>query len=196
MNRTAVLHRKTKETEISVRLDLDGFDAPKISTGIGFFDHLLEIWATHARVGLSLEAAGDLHVDAHHTVEDAGIVLGGALDKALGERTGISRFGHAYCPLDEALARAVVDLSGRGFFAYGCPIVQGAVGQFPVELFEEFARAFALNARLTLHLDLIAGRNSHHVLEAMTKACARAVRMAVRIDPDLDGIPSTKGILV
>ncbi|MBN1997711.1 imidazoleglycerol-phosphate dehydratase HisB [candidate division KSB1 bacterium] len=196
MARQAVVHRKTKETDISIRLDLDGRGEGKISTGIGFFDHLLEAFKTHSRFDLAIEANGDLHVDDHHTVEDVGIVLGSAFLKSVGDASGIARFGHAYCPLDEALARCVVDISGRSYFAFDCPLALKPVGQFNGEMFPEFLRAFASNASINLHLSLLAGTNQHHALEAMMKAFARALGSAVLNDDRVTGIPSTKGKLV
>ncbi len=196
MTRQAKITRKTKETDIAVSLNLDGKGEGSISTGIGFFDHLLESLQKHSGFSLQIQARGDLHVDGHHTVEDVGIALGQALDQALGDRTGIARFGHAYCPLDESLARAVVDISGRGFISYECPLPLGAIGAFQGELFEEFLRAFAMNAKITLHVTLLTGKNQHHALEAMTKALARALRMAAALDSGQAGVPSTKGTLV
>ncbi len=196
MKRQATINRKTRETDISLSLTLEGSGEASISTGIGFFDHLLEALAKHARFDLTVQAKGDLHVDGHHTVEDVGICLGQALDEALETRTGIERYGHAYCPLDEALARSVVDISGRGFLAYRYDLIVGWVGGFDDQLFEEYLRALALNAQITLHVELVYGANRHHALEAMTKSMARALRTAVRIDPNALDIPSTKGVLV
>ena len=196
MSRQANISRKTKETDITVSLDIDGKGSSEISTGIGFFDHLLESLQKHSGFALRIAAKGDLHIDGHHTVEDVGIVLGQAFDQALGDRNGIVRFGHAYCPLDESLARAVVDISGRGFLNYECPLPLGLVGEFQGGLFEEFLRAFAMNAKITLHVTLLTGKNQHHALEAMTKALARALRMAASIDSGQAGVPSTKGTLV
>jgi len=196
MSRQAKVTRKTKETDIIVSLNLDESAEGSISSGIGFFDHLLESLQKHSGFSLQINAKGDLHVDGHHTIEDLGIVLGQAFDQALGDRNGIVRFGHAYCPLDESLARAVVDISGRGFLSYECPLPLRMVGEFQGELFEEFLRAFAMNAKVTLHVTLLAGKNAHHALEAMTKALARALRMAAAIDSGQAGVPSTKGTLV
>jgi imidazoleglycerol-phosphate dehydratase len=195
MSRRANITRKTNETDVTVKLDLDARGGGDISTGIGFLDHLLAMLQKHSGMTLEIRAKGDLYVDGHHTVEDVAIVLGQALDQALGQRTQISRFGHAYCPMDECLARAVVDISGRGFLRYECPLAIGKVGEFEGELFEEFLRSFAVNAKITLHVTLLNGRNQHHALEAMTNALARALRMAVAIDPGQTGVPSTKGIL-
>jgi len=196
MSRQAKVTRKTKETDIIVSLNLDESAEGSISSGIGFFDHLLESLQKHSGFSLQINAKGDLHVDGHHTIEDVGIVLGQAFDQAFGDRNGIVRFGHAYCPLDESLARAVVDISGRGFLSYECPLPLRMVGEFQGELFEEFLRAFAMNAKVTLHVTLLAGKNAHHALEAMTKALARALRMAAAIDSGQAGVPSTKGTLV
>ena len=196
MARIARVSRKTGETDITVELNLDGGEVSRISTGIGFFDHLLDALRKHAGLDLVIEAHGDLHIDGHHTVEDVGIVLGRALAQALGDCRGINRFGDAHCPLDEALARAVIDVSGRPFLAFNCPLPLTRVGEFDGELFEEFMRALAMNAKLTLHVELLYGRNQHHALEAMIKALARALRTAVAVDERQRGIPSTKGVLV
>jgi imidazoleglycerol-phosphate dehydratase len=196
MARKTKVTRTTAETRITIELDLDGGSVSRISTGIGFFDHLLDALRKHAGFNLVVEAQGDLHIDGHHTVEDVGIVLGQALADALGDGRNISRFGHAYCPLDEALARAVVDVSGRPFLNFICPLTLQQVGEFAGELFEEFLRAFAINARLTLHVELLYGRNQHHAMESMIKAVARALRAAVAADERQNGIPSTKGVLI
>ncbi len=196
MARQTVVHRKTKETDISIRMDLDGRGEGKISTGIGFFDHLLEALKTHAQFDLAIEATGDLHIDDHHTVEDVGIVLGTAFSQAVGEAKSIARFGHAYCPLDEALARCVVDVSGRAFFVFDCPVELRMVGQFDGEMLPEFLRAFAANAKINMHVSLLSGSNQHHIMEAVVKAAARALKAAVCLDPRTTGIPSTKGKLV
>jgi imidazoleglycerol-phosphate dehydratase len=195
MSRQAKFSRKTNETEVEISLDLDGKGEGSISTGIGFFDHLLTSLQKHSGFDLLVRAKGDLHIDGHHTVEDVGITFGQAFDQALGERRQIARFGHAYCPMDESLARAVVDISGRGFLSYECLLAIGKVGEFEGELFEEFLRSFAVNAKITLHVTLLGGKNQHHTLEAMIKALARALRMAVAIDPSQAGVPSTKGSL-
>lgn len=196
MARKTKITRTTGETRITVELELDGGSVSRISTGIGFFDHLLDALRKHAGFDLVVEAQGDLRIDGHHTVEDVGIVLGQALAEALGDCRGISRFGHAYCPLDEALARAVVDISGRPFLNFVCPLPLQQVGEFAGELFEEFLRAFAMNARLTIHVELLNGRNQHHAMEAMIKATARALRAALAVDERQKGIPSTKGVLI
>lgn len=193
--RKAELQRRTAETEISIALNLDGRGRGTIHTGIGFFDHLLTALQKHSRFDLEVAAAGDLHVDGHHTVEDTGILIGRALAAALGERRGIGRFGHAYCPLDEALARTVVDISGRGYLAWSCPVPLRLVGQFDGELLPEFLRALANNAGITLHVTVLAGENQHHIMEAVIKSLARALRRAVAIDPGEVEIPSTKGTL-
>ncbi len=188
--------RETRETKLEVRLDLDGSGVSQIATGIGFLDHMLTSFATHARVDLSLRCQGDLHVDAHHSVEDCGIGLGQALGQALGDKAGINRFGHAYVPLDEALSRCVVDLSGRPFLHFGVSFPAAQIGALPSELVEDFFWAVADHGRLNLHLDCLRGRNSHHVAETLFKAFARALRAAVERDPRAGGgVPSTKGVL-
>jgi imidazoleglycerol-phosphate dehydratase len=194
--RTATLARTTSETDIALTLALDGTGQAKLSTGIGFFDHMLTAFVRHGGFDLSLSAAGDLHIDAHHTVEDVGIVLGAAFRQALGEKRGITRFGHALVPMDEALAEAAVDISGRAHLAWAVAFERESLGSMDTQLFEEFFRAFAGNALITLHVTKRAGSNAHHVAEAAFKACARALRMAVALDPRLDNaIPSTKGAL-
>jgi imidazoleglycerol-phosphate dehydratase len=193
--RGAFIDRATKETTIRARLVLDGAGRVRVATGIGFFDHMLCSLAAHARFDLDLKCRGDLHVDPHHTVEDVGIVLGDALRQALGDKAGISRFGHAYVPLDEALCRAVVDLAGRPSLHYGLTFRARLIGTMPTELFEDFFSAFADRGRMALHLDLIRGRNAHHIAEAAFKAVARALGTAVAIDPRVQGVPSTKGSL-
>jgi imidazoleglycerol-phosphate dehydratase len=193
--RKSTLQRETAETNISVSIALDGTGQASIQTGIGFFDHLLTALAKHSGMDLSITAKGDLHIDGHHTVEDTGIVLGKALHVALGDRKSITRFGHAYCPLDEALARAVIDISGRGFLAWECPVALQRVGEFDGELLEEFLRALAVNAGITLHVSILAGKNNHHIMESAVKALARSWRMAASIDPRQNSIPSTKGTL-
>jgi imidazoleglycerol-phosphate dehydratase len=189
------IERKTRETDITLALNLDRATRCRIKTGVGFFDHMLAALGKHAGFGLEVRCRGDLHVDAHHSVEDVGIALGQALKAALGEKKGIARFGHAYCPLDEALARAVVDLSGRPWLHMGVVFRAKKIGDMPTELFEDFFWAVADHARLNLHLDLIRGRNSHHIAEATFKATARALAMAVALDPRMKGVPSTKGTL-
>jgi imidazoleglycerol-phosphate dehydratase len=193
--RSASVARATRETRIELSLSLDGSGRCEIATGLGFFDHMLNALGTHAGVDLKVTAAGDLQVDAHHTIEDVGIVLGDALREALGGKEGIARFGHAYVPLDEALARAVVDLSGRGYLRYRARFRVERVGEVPTELFEDFFHALSDHGRFNLHLDVIRGRNGHHMAEALFKATARALRMAVARDPRTSGVPSTKGVL-
>lgn len=195
-SRQASLSRTTAETSIRLSLTLDGTGRAEIATGIGFLDHMLTAFARHAMLDLSVEAKGDLHIDFHHTTEDVGIVLGQALRQALGEKRGIRRFGHSLLPMDEALAEAAIDISGRPFLAWSVPFGRPKIGEFDTELVEEFFRALAFNAGITLHVTLKAGSNAHHVAEACFKACARALRMAVEIDPRAAGaIPSTKGVL-
>ena len=193
--RQAEVRRETKETKIFLRLDLDKAGAPKIATGVGFFDHMLEALAVHGRIGVELEAEGDLHIDQHHLVEDVGIVFGQALREALGEDLRIQRFAAAYAPLDDALARAVVDISGRAYLHYGIEVSRPMVGDFDTDLVLEFFTALTANARLNLHLDLIRGHNAHHQLEASFKAFALALRSAVKLDGSLAEVPSTKGSL-
>jgi len=198
MSRVADRSRKTRETEITVRLELDGTGESTIETGIGFFDHMLGALARHGMFDLEVRCVGDLHIDAHHTVEDVGIVLGAAFAEALGDKRGVARFADATVPLDEALVRAVVDLSGRPFlhFAVETPPSQPRIGDFDAALSGEFWRAFATEARCTLHLDGIRGDNAHHIIEATFKAAARALDAATRIDPRRESaIPSTKGVL-
>jgi|SRR5271165_2002619 len=196
MPRTASLSRKTSETDITLTLSLDGSGASSVATGIGFLDHMLTAFARHGLFDLDVQAKGDLHIDFHHTTEDVGIVLGQALAKALGDKRGIRRFGQALVPMDEALAEAAVDLSGRPFIAWDVAFDQSKIGEMDTELFEEFFRALAVNGLLTLHVQLRAGHNAHHVAEACFKAAARALRMATEADPRAHGaIPSTKGSL-
>jgi imidazoleglycerol-phosphate dehydratase len=196
MSRTATVSRTTTETDISVTLSLDGTGRADIATGIGFLDHMLTSLARHALFDLKVAAKGDLHIDFHHTTEDVGIVLGQAFAQAIGDKRGIRRFGQALVPMDEALAEAAVDISGRPFLAWQAKFAQPKVGDMDTELFEEFFRAFAMNALVTLHITRKAGRNAHHVAEACFKAVARALRMASEPDPRAGGaIPSTKGSL-
>jgi imidazoleglycerol-phosphate dehydratase len=198
MSRTGERSRTTRETEVRVRVDLDGRGEVAIRTGIGFFDHMLDALARHGMFDLEVECTGDLHIDAHHTVEDVGIVLGGAFLDALGDKRGIVRYADATVPLDEALTRAVVDVSGRPFIHWDVPLPmdQPMVGQFDAALAAEFWRAFAMEARITLHLDGLRGDNAHHVIEATFKAAARALDVATQIDPRrADVVPSTKGAL-
>jgi imidazoleglycerol-phosphate dehydratase len=196
MNRNAEIDRTTGETEVRVTLSLDGTGAGTRETGVGFFDHMLDLLARHGRMDLMVTATGDLQTGAHHTVEDVGICIGQALDRALGDRAGIFRYGHATVPMDESRASCAIDISGRGLLAFEAPLPPGAIGNFDHELTEEFFRAVAANARLTLHLTVETGSNAHHVIEALFKACARALRAATAIDPTESGVPSTKGTLV
>ena len=193
--RKAEIKRTTRETDIRLGLDVDGSGRCEIATGIGFFDHMLTAFAAHGRFDLTVACQGDLHVDAHHSVEDVGIVLGDALLTALGDKKGVTRFGHAYVPLDEALSRAVVDLSGRPWLHFGVTFGATRVGDMATELFEDFFHAVADHGRMSLHLDTLRGRNSHHVAETLFKAFARALRTAVAIDPRVGEVPSTKGTL-
>jgi len=189
------VERKTRETDIRLVLDLDGSGRAKISTGIGFFDHMLTALAKHGHFDLDVRCKGDLHVDAHHSVEDVGIALGQALRQALGDKRGIVRFGHAYVPLDEALSRCVIDLSGRPWLHFGVEFKARQIGTMPTELFEDFFWALADHGRLNIHLDVIRGRNGHHIAETLFKATARALSMAVALDPRVKDVPSTKGSL-
>lgn len=193
--RSGVFSRKTKETEINVSLGLDGAGVSRVSTGLPFFDHMLTLLAKHAAINLELTARGDLAVDGHHTVEDAGICLGRALKEALGDKSGIRRYGHAVVPMDEALALVAVDLSGRGFLAFDAVISSPRVGNFDTELVEEFFRALAANGEFTLHVKLLSGKNTHHIIESVFKALARALRDAAAPDERIIGVPSTKGEL-
>ena len=196
MSRSATLERKTSETEIRLTLNLDGSGVSKISTGIAFFDHMLTLFAKHGLFDLELTAKGDIEVDFHHTVEDTGILLGQAITKALGDKAGIRRYGFFYVPMDEALVRSVVDLSGRPFLAYNAPADVPAIGAaFSFQLVEEFLRAISVNAGMNLHVDVLAGRDAHHMAEGIFKTLARALDEATRIDPRVQGIPSTKGVL-
>jgi imidazoleglycerol-phosphate dehydratase len=194
--RTASITRNTAETQISVRLDLDGTGVAKLATGVPFLDHMLDQLARHGMVDLEIEARGDLHIDAHHTVEDIGIALGQSLAKALGNKQGIRRFGHAYVPLDEALSRVVIDLSGRPGLEFQVPFTRARIGEFDVDLVHEFFQGFVNHALVTLHVDNLRGVNAHHQCETVFKAFARALRMAVEPDPRSAGaVPSTKGSL-
>jgi imidazoleglycerol-phosphate dehydratase len=196
MPRIGEIRRRTKETNLHVRLDLDGKGEAQVRTGIGFFDHMLEALARHALLDLTVEGEGDLHVDGHHTVEDTGIALGQALAHALGDRAGIRRFGDALVPLDEALVQAVIDVSGRPYLSYNIEIPKWQMlGDYDVFLTPEFFRALVLNAGLTAHLDLMRGDNPHHIVEAAFKAFARALEAATTLDARVIGVPSTKGTL-
>ena len=194
--RQAQVTRNTLETQIEVRLDLDGSGKSKLATGVGFFDHMLDQVARHGMVDLEVEAKGDLHIDAHHTVEDVGITLGQAFTKAIGDKKGVRRYGHAYVPLDEALSRVVIDLSGRPGLEYSVDYARGLIGEFDVDLVHEFFHGFANHALVTLHIDNLKGRNAHHQAETIFKAFGRALRMAVELDARASGtLPSTKGSL-
>src|ERR1700761_1120235 len=195
MARSAEIDRETAETRIHLELELDGDGRGQRSTGVGFFDHMLDLLARHGRMNLTVTAQGDLDTGAHHTVEDVGICLGQALDRALGDRAGITRYGQATVPMDESRASCAIDISGRGLCAFEAELPPGAIGNFDHELTEEFFRALATNAKLTLHITVEAGTNAHHVIEAAFKAVARALRVAVALDPTETGIPSTKGVL-
>lgn len=195
MSRTASVSRTTGETDILIELDLDGTGKTDISTGVGFFDHMLTALGRHSLIDLRVRCEGDTWVDDHHTVEDVGIALGDAINEAIGNKRGIRRFADVAVPLDEALVQAVIDFSGRGELYWDVPIGPGKVGSFDTELGEEFFVGFARNAGITLHLRKICGSNAHHILEATFKACARALRVACESDPRVDDIPSTKGVL-
>jgi imidazoleglycerol-phosphate dehydratase len=194
MTRTARIERRTKETEVSLELALDGGEV-RVETGVGFLDHMLELLGRHGRLGIVLEARGDLETGAHHTTEDVGIVLGQALDQALGDRAGVRRYGQALIPMDEALAQCAIDLSGRPLCVWDASLPPTTIAGFDTELAEEFFRALAANAKLTLHLAVHKGSNAHHMIEAAFKALARALRQAVDVDPNESGVPSTKGTL-
>ena len=193
--RAAEIERSTRETTIRLRLALDGAGNSSAATGVGFLDHMLDLLARHARLDLEVEATGDLETGSHHTTEDIGIVLGQALDQALGDRSGIARYGDATVPMDEALAACAIDVSGRPYCAFEGTIPEAAIGGFETELTEEFFRAIANNAKLTVHVRLLAGTNAHHMVEASFKCFARALRAAVSLDDSETGIPSTKGLL-
>ncbi len=195
MSRSAQIDRRTGETDVRLTLALDGSGDGARETGVGFLDHMLDLLARHGRLDLEVAASGDLQTGAHHTVEDVGICLGQALDEALGDRAGIYRYGSATIPMDEARASCAIDVSGRAFLAWDAELPAGAIGNFDHELAEEFFRAVSSNAKLTLHLTVEAGTNVHHMIEALFKAFARALRVAVSIDPTETGVPSTKGTL-
>lgn len=195
MTRTAEVERKTRETEIRVRLALDGAGSAEVDTGVGFLDHMLTHVAVHGFFDLAAAARGDLHVDFHHTVEDVGIALGEAVSRALGDRRGIARYGEATVPMDEALAQVVLDLSGRTHLSYDDGLAPGKVGEVDIELFREFFEAFARAAGATVHVRVTSGRNAHHVIEAVFKAFGRALDRATHPDPRRRGVPSTKGSL-
>ncbi len=196
MNRTAEITRNTNETQITVALNLDGTGLAELHTGIGFFDHMLDQIARHGLIDLKINAKGDLHIDGHHTVEDVGITLGQAVAKAVGDKKGVTRYGHSYVPLDEALSRVVIDFSGRPGLHMRVPFKSGAIGAFDTQLAYEFFQGFANHAQVTLHIDNLHGDNAHHQCETVFKAFARALRMALTPDPRaLTSIPSTKGSL-
>jgi imidazoleglycerol-phosphate dehydratase len=195
MSRTAEVRRQTAETDVRVSLDLDGTGRAMIGTGVGFFDHMLTLLAAHSRIDLEIETKGDLETGSHHTVEDTGIVIGQSLHKALGDRAGIERYGLAVVPMDECLARAAIDISGRPYLACDVALPATVVGGFETDLLSEFLRGLTNHAGVTLHVSLLAGENAHHVIEACFKAVARALRAAVAIDPRQSGVPSTKGSL-
>jgi imidazoleglycerol-phosphate dehydratase len=195
-HRTAEIERNTSETEIRISLDLDGEGKGVFDTGVPFLDHMLDQVARHGLIDLEVRARGDLHIDAHHTVEDIGITLGQAVERAVGDKKGIRRYGHAYVPLDEALSRVVVDFSGRPGLSYGVEFPRARIGDFDVDLFQEFFRGFVNHAKVTLHIDNLKGQNAHHVAETVFKAFGRALRMAMEPDTRMqDTIPSTKGTL-
>jgi imidazoleglycerol-phosphate dehydratase len=195
MPRTAQIHRETAETQIDLRLDLDGTGRADLATGVGFFDHMLTLLARHSLIDLTVEAKGDLHIDAHHTVEDVGICLGQALTQALGNKAGIRRYGSATLPMDEVLVTTAVDLSGRPFFVWRAEVPVETLGNFSASLAEEFWRAVSSSGTFNLHVVCHYGRNTHHIIEGIFKATARALRQAVEMDPRMTGIPSTKGVL-
>jgi len=195
MSRSAEARRTTGETDVRVRIDLDGEGTSRVATGVGFFDHLLTLFARHGLFDLEVEARGDLETGSHHTVEDVGITLGQVIDRALGDRAGIERYGWALLPMDECLVQSAADVSGRPFVACEVPLPFGVVGGFETDLLEEFLRALAVNARITLHVRLLAGANPHHVIECAVKSVARTLSAAVRPNPRVTGVPSTKGIL-
>ena len=196
MARTAEVVRNTKETQITVRVDLDGSGACDVETGVGFFDHMLDSLARHSGIDLHVRTKGDLHIDFHHTVEDTGIVIGQAIHKALDGFKGIRRFGHAYIPMDETLTRCAIDLSNRAYLVWKVAFKTPKIGEFDTELFKEFHHAFAMNVGACVHLETLYGENSHHIAESGFKALARALRAAVEVDPKTHGhAPSTKGVL-
>jgi imidazoleglycerol-phosphate dehydratase len=196
MSREVVIERTTNETSIRTRLNLDGKGVSNVHTGIPFFDHMLTLFARHGLFDLDLDAKGDIAVDFHHTVEDAGITLGQALTRALGDKVGIRRYGFAYVPMDEALVRAVIDLSGRPYLVYNPPsCVEAIGGTFSFQLVEEFLRAVSVSGAMNLHVEILAGRDAHHMAEGVFKALARALDVATQIDPRVEGVPSTKGVL-
>ena len=194
-NRTANISRNTKETQIALSLDLDGSGKGEIKTGVGFFDHMLDLFSRHSLIDLTVHASGDLYIDSHHTVEDVGIVLGQALEKSLADKRGIYRYGWAIVPMDESLAQVAIDLSGRPAFVFQAPFKCETIGSFPAELIEEFFKAFSTTAKMNLHINVPYGTNNHHIAEAIFKGLARALRVACERDPRVTGIPSTKEAL-
>ncbi|TGG92331.1 imidazoleglycerol-phosphate dehydratase HisB [Natronospirillum operosum] len=196
MPRTAQVERITSETQVRINLDLDGTGKAELNSGMPFMDHMLDQIARHGLIDLAVECQGDTHIDDHHSAEDVGITFGQAIAKAIGDKKGITRYGHAYVPLDEALSRVVIDFSGRPGLAYDIPFTRASVGGFDVDLFQEFFQGFVNHAWVTLHIDNLKGKNSHHQIETVFKAFGRALRMAVTIDPrSADSTPSTKGVL-
>ena len=196
MERKATIKRDTLETQIAVKVDLDGSGVAKLNTGVAFLEHMLEQVARHGMIDIDVHAKGDLHIDAHHTVEDIGITLGQAVAKAVGDKKGILRYGHAYVPLDEALSRVVVDFSGRPGLEYAAEYPRARIGEFDVDLLREFFQGFVNHAKVTLHIDVIRGKNAHHIAETIFKAFGRALRMALEADPRMQNtVPSTKGSL-
>jgi imidazoleglycerol-phosphate dehydratase len=194
--RSAKVSRNTLETQIGVELNLDGSGKAKLDTGLPFLEHMLDQIARHGLIDIDILAKGDLHIDAHHTVEDIGITLGQAFNKAVGDKKGLCRYGHAYVPLDEALSRVVLDISGRPGLVFNCDFVRDSVGEFEVDLISEFFQGFVNHALVTLHIDNLAGNNAHHQAETIFKAFGRALRMALELDPRMVGVmPSTKGTL-
>lgn len=193
--RKAEMQRNTNETKISLALDLDQQEPVTINTGVGFFDHMLTLFARHSRISLVVEVDGDLEVDSHHTVEDVGIVLGQCIREALGDKAGINRYGSSFVPMDETLGLAVVDLSGRSFLVFDAEFDNPKLGAFDTELAEEFFQALAFNLQMNLHLKILHGKNTHHKIEALFKATGRALREAITVNPDIKGVNSTKGML-
>jgi imidazoleglycerol-phosphate dehydratase len=194
-SRSAEISRQTKETRVKIALNLDGVGKSSPETGVGFLNHMLDLFARHSLIDLTVNAEGDLEVDAHHTVEDVGIVLGQVLEKALGDKRGIYRYGWANLPMDESLAEVALDLSGRPAFVFNVKFTSGSIGDFPTELIEEFFKALANSAKMNLHITVPYGTNNHHIAEAIFKATARALRQAVSLDPRNNDVPSTKGSL-
>ena len=193
--RKATISRTTKETNIAIALNLDGNGQSNVKTGVEFLDHMFDLFAKHGLFDLDISCKGDLGVDAHHSVEDIGICLGMAFDKALGEKKGLVRFAHSYFPMDESLVRVAADLSGRPFLVYNVKVERERVGKLDSELIEEFWRGFVTHGRMNLHIELLYGRNMHHIFEAVFKAAARALCLATRLDPRVQGVPSTKGVI-